>query len=63
MRSGQLTRPEAFRLRGELRQIERLEARYRRTDGLSGWERRDLERRLDDLSTRVFANKHDWRRR
>ena len=62
-RRGDLTRPEAARLRSELRRIERLEHYYRRTGGMSGWERRDLERRLDVLSRQVFRNRHDWQRR
>ncbi len=61
-RGGGLNRREAFRLRDELRSIERLEQRYRR-DGMSGWERSDLERRLDSLSSRVFAERHDGQRR
>jgi len=45
---------EARALRGEFRQIARLEANYRRTGGgLSGWERADLDRRFDQLSFRI----------
>jgi Ni/Co efflux regulator RcnB len=63
-RRGDLTRPEAMRLRAELRRVDRLERYYRRTGhGLSGWERRDLERRLDVLSRQVFRNRHDRQRR
>ncbi len=65
---GDLTRGEARSLRNELRSIERLEQRYRHNGyryrnrgpaGLSAWERRDLERRLDSLNARVFRNRHD----
>ena len=43
IRNGALTRPEAMRLRGDLRQLERLEARYRHSrPGLTNSERRDL---------------------
>jgi hypothetical protein len=63
MRSGEITRREGFILREQLRDIERLEARYRRSGGLNGWERADLERRLDMLSARVFGARHDCDRR
>ena len=63
-RSGDLTRREAWRLRSELRDIQRLERRYRFTDGhISGWERQDLERRLDRLSRQVFRERRDEDRR
>ena len=58
VRSGALTRPEAMRLRGEFRDLARLERQYRR-DGLSPWERRDLDRRFDRLSNRIYAERHD----
>ena len=60
---GQLTRGEAYRLKQEFNAIARLEARYR-WNGLSGWERADLERRLDDLQVNVrLARRDDDRRR
>jgi hypothetical protein len=58
VRHGDLTRPEAMRLRGEFRDLARLERQYRR-DGLSPWERRDLDRRFDRLSNRIYAERHD----
>jgi len=58
VRRGDLTPPEAARLRGEYREIVRLERQYRR-DGLSAWERRDLDRRFDRLSNRIYAERHD----
>ena len=64
VRSGQLTRQEAYRLRGEMRDLNRLEAHYRRTGGhLDGRERADLDRRFDRLSQQVFNQKHDDQRR
>ncbi|CAN7572934.1 hypothetical protein LJR225_004260 [Phenylobacterium sp. LjRoot225] len=60
VRSGDLTRPEAARLRTQYREIARLEARYRHTgDGLSAWERRDLNSRFDRLSQNIRAERHD----
>ena len=58
VRSGTLNRREAYRLRGEFRQIARLEARYR-SNGLNGWERADLDRRFDNLSAQIRAERHD----
>ena len=54
----QLTRREAWRLRGEFRDISRLEYRYR-ANGLSGWERADLDRRFDRLSAQIRSDRHD----
>jgi hypothetical protein len=62
MRSGQLTRNEAYRLRAEFRDIERLEARYSR-NGLSRWERADLDRRFDQLSAQIRWERRDDDRR
>lgn len=45
LRSGRIPRGEAFSLDEEMRMLARLEDHYRR-DGLSGWERGDLQRRL-----------------
>lgn len=60
VRTGDLTRPEALRLRSEFRQLERLERQYRRSGGgLSMAERRDLDRRFDRLSAQVYAERHD----
>lgn len=58
MQTGQLSRQEAWRLRQEFRQIARLENRYR-ADGLSRWERADLDRRFDALSARIRYERHD----
>ena len=61
-RNGGLSYREARMLRAELNDISRLEMRYRR-DGLSRWERNDLDRRLDVLSQRVRFDRHDNDRR
>ena len=58
IRSGGLTRNEAWRLKGELRETARLESRYRR-GGLSGWEREDLDRRYDRISAQIRYERHD----
>lgn len=56
---GSLTRREAIRLRSEFQDIARLEARYRRSDGLQGWERADLDRRFDRLSQQIRFERRD----
>ena len=58
IRSGGLTRGEAWRLKGDLRETARLEARYRR-GGLNGWERADLDRRFDRISAQIRYERHD----
>jgi hypothetical protein len=58
IRSGGLTRNEAWRLKGDLRETARLEARYRR-DGLNRWEREDLDRRFDRISAQIRYERHD----
>jgi hypothetical protein len=62
VRSGQLTRREAYELRAQLNGIMRLEARYSR-NGLSEWERVDLSRRLDALTDNVRMARRDDDRR
>ncbi|MEZ5958822.1 MAG: hypothetical protein R3C30_00140 [Hyphomonadaceae bacterium] len=59
VRSGDLTRNEAVRLRSEFRDIARLEARYRATNGLSLAERRDLDMRFDRLSAQIRFERND----
>ena len=58
VRHGDLTRREAIRLRDDVRQIARLEARYR-VNGLSTWERQDLDRRLDRLEAQLRFERRD----
>jgi hypothetical protein len=60
VRSGQLSRTEAARLRSDFAALNRLEAQYRRSrPGLTLAERRDLDRRFDALSARIRYQKHD----
>jgi hypothetical protein len=58
LRSGDLTRREANRLRADLVTLARLEARYR-VNGLSSWEMQDLDRRYDLVSRRVRMERAD----
>jgi len=57
-RNGQLSRREASRLRGEFDGLLRLEASYRR-GGLTQWERADLDRRYDRLSSNIRQERRD----
>jgi Ni/Co efflux regulator RcnB len=59
VRNGSLTRGEALRLRGEFRSLSRLEASYRRSNGLSMRERADLDARFDRLSREIRIERHD----
>ncbi|KRB40667.1 hypothetical protein [Phenylobacterium sp. Root700] len=58
VRNGSITRGEAYRLRNEFQTIARLEHRYR-ANGLSGWERADLDRRFDRLSAQIRWERND----
>ncbi len=58
LRTGDLTRAEAARLRNEFRQIARLEQRYR-TNGLTMRERVDLDRRFDRLAAQIRWERND----
>ena len=58
VRNGQISRREATRLRGELNSLVRLEYGYQR-GGLSLRERQDLDRRYDNLSRQVRAERRD----
>jgi Spy/CpxP family protein refolding chaperone len=60
VRTGDLTRPEAARLRAQFNDLSRLEGQYRRSGGrLTPMERRDLDARFDRLSQRIYAQRHD----
>lgn len=59
VRSGDLTRSEAMRLRGEFRDLARLEEHYRDSRGLSVSERRDLDMRFDRLSAQIRYDRND----
>lgn len=58
IRSGQLSRMEANRLRTEFRGLVNLESRYRR-GGLNMRERTDLNRRFDVLSAKIRYERRD----
>ncbi|WP_371130949.1 hypothetical protein [Phenylobacterium sp.] len=62
VRTGDLTRQEAVGLRSDFRAVSNLEATYRR-DGLSTWERTDLDRRFDALSNRIRFERNDRQER
>ena len=59
VRSGALTRREADRLREQFAALNRLERRYRASNGLSRAERADLNARFDALSRRIRAQRND----
>ncbi|WP_309629936.1 hypothetical protein [Brevundimonas sp.] len=56
--NGRISRREAQNLRFQLEEYQRLEWRYRR-DGLSNWERRDLQDRLDRISRNLREERRD----
>ncbi|MBS0480282.1 MAG: hypothetical protein JSR79_13435 [Proteobacteria bacterium] len=64
VRSGALTRPEAYRLKSQLRDVAGLEYRYARSGGrIDMRERADLERRYNAISAKVRFEKHDRQHR
>lgn len=58
LRTGDLSRREASRLRDHFRDIARLEARYR-VNGLTMRERADLDRRFDRLQAQIRVERRD----
>jgi len=56
--SGRISRREAQNLRYQLEEYQRVEWRYRR-DGLSNWERRDLQGRLDRIERSLRDERRD----
>ncbi len=56
--NGRISRREAQNLRWQLDEYQRLEWRYRR-DGLSHWERRDLQGRLDRIERNLREERRD----
>ncbi len=58
-RNGRLNHREARRLREQLWDIKRIEARYRYDGHLNRWERSDLDQRLDRLTFRVRQEVRD----
>ena len=63
VRSGELTRKEAKRLRKQLRHIARLERRYTLDGHLDRYERKKLHNKLDVASNRIYRLKHNDRYR
>lgn len=64
LRSGALTRPEANRLKSQLRDVAGLENRYARSGGrIDMRERADLDRRYGAISAKVRFEKHDRQHR
>lgn len=60
VRTGELNRAEASRLRAQYRDLAVLERQYRRSgNGLNLGERRDLDRRFDRLLQRIRVQKND----
>lgn len=60
--SGRISHREAQNLRGLMADYQRIEWRYRR-DGLSPWERRDLDLRLDRIRRELREDRRDRGRR
>ena len=58
VRNRQLSYREASRLKDELNSLVRLERSYMR-GGLTRWERQDLDRRYDSLSSKVRYERND----
>lgn len=59
VRNRTLTMAESHSLRSDFRALSRLEASYRR-NGLTAWERNDLDRRFDALSARIRYERTDY---
>jgi len=58
---GSLSPGQADMLRAEHRAVATIASDYRDTDdSISAWERGDLDRRLDDLSARIAAERDMW---
>ena len=62
VRTRQLSAREASRLKDELNGLVRLERNYMR-GGLTRWERQDLDRRYDRLSTKIRLERRDHNNR
>ena len=52
-KTGQITDAEAGRLQRQLHRVQSLQAYYRRSHGVSAWERRDLERRIKTIDSHI----------
>ena len=62
-RSHEITAAEAARLRQRLRRVEQLRVYYRKSHGMSAWERRDLETRLKTLDARIAKGREAQERK
>ena len=58
-RSGELSRREAYRLRSELRQTERLAARYSADGHVNHWERTQVDQRLTRIAMQLRHDRRD----
>jgi hypothetical protein len=63
VRSGELTRSEAWRLRNEQFAVRREEWRYRRDGHLTPRERAELQRELNQASRHIYGATHNRRDR
>lgn len=61
VRSGELVKAEAKKLREQQRRIARLEANFRADGHLSKKERKIIQAKLDNASERIYALKHNHR--
>ena len=59
VRSGELTRREAYRVRESQRDIRQLERAYKSDGELTRVERRDLYREQNQASRQIYRQKHD----
>lgn len=59
IRRGDLDRREAWRLKGSLRETQRVEHNYWRDGRLTGWERADLDRRYDGIRRDIREERRD----
>lgn len=60
VRTGRLTRGEAYSLERRQYNIRRAEARYRRSGGtFTAKERRNIQRRLNKTNRAIYRQKHD----
>ncbi|HEY5412780.1 MAG TPA: hypothetical protein VIJ94_18835 [Caulobacteraceae bacterium] len=53
VKANQISGAEADRLRRQLHRVQSLQAYYRKSHGMSAWERRDLERRLKTIDSHI----------
>jgi hypothetical protein len=63
IRSGELTRQEAYRLENERAQVERMERRARADGTVSSFERARIDRAQDRVSRDIYRESHDAQQR